>query len=173
MMPISIKHVIAAAASLTIQVSLSFIAFHDSAVAATAPAPSQPEALVAQVYRHLIADERNSPPRYSPPETIFAPRLKSLVVAARRRAHGDAPCGLDFVFWVNGQDYSIKDLNVTIGGSSTPGRATVIATFRNSGTPEKIVFDFQNVGGRWLLDDAHSVLGEEKWTFSKLLRCES
>ena len=59
------------------------------------------------------------------------------------------------------------------GVSSSSGRATVIATFHNSGAPEKIVFDFQNVSGRWLLDDAHSVEGEEKWTFSKLLRCES
>jgi len=167
-----VKRIILAAARLVIPISLSLAVFYNPAVAATAPGQPQPEALVAQVYGRLIADEHNSPQRYTPPETIYTPRLKALVAAARRSAQGEEPCGLDFEFWVDGQDYSLKDLTVTRGASSTPGRATVIATFHNLGTAEKIVFDFQDVSGRWLLDDAHSVGSANKWTFSKLLQCQ-
>jgi hypothetical protein len=159
--------------ALMIQIPLGLAGYPQVATAEPAPTLQEPESLVREVYRHLIADERNSPQRYSTPESFFAPSLKSLVAAARRKARGEAACGLDFVFWVNGQDYTITHLNVARGAASAPDRATVIATFRNMNTPEKIVFSFEHTGGRWLLDDAQSVGGDGKWTFSHLLRCES
>ena len=66
-------------------------------------AQPEPEVLVAQVYHRLIAAERSSK-GYEPPETFYTPRLKALVAASRRQAAGEAPCGLDFIFWINGQD---------------------------------------------------------------------
>jgi hypothetical protein len=138
---------------------------------AAASTPQPPEAMVAQVYHRLIAAERSSH-GYAPPETFYTPRLKALVAAARRKADGDAPCGLDFVFWFNGQDEKITDLSVTRGANTAPDRTTVTATFKNLGDPEKIVFDFRMIGGDWLLDDAHSVAGDTQWTFSRLLQCK-
>jgi hypothetical protein len=136
-----------------------------------ASAPQPPEALVAQVYHRLIAGE-HSGHDYDPPETFYTPHLKALVAAARRAAKGEEACGLDFVFWVDGQDEKLSDLVVTRGPDTAPDKTTVTATFKNLGTSEKIVFDFRLIGGRWLLDDAHDLLGESKWTFSRLLQCK-
>jgi hypothetical protein len=140
--------------------------------AMAAAAPQAPEAMVAQVYHRLIAAETGSK-GYGPPESFYTPRLTALVAAARRKAKGEAACGLDFIFWFNGQDYQITQLVVTRGPTTPAGRTTVTATFQNTGDPEKIVFDFQKIGGRWLLDDAHSLVGDSQWTFSRLLQCKS
>jgi hypothetical protein len=139
------------------------------AMAATASAP--PEVMVAQVYHRLIAAETGSQ-GYGPPETFYTPHLKALVAAARREAKGEAACGLDFIFWFNGQDDQITQLVVTRGPTTPAGRTTVTASFHNMSDPEKIVFDFQKLGGRWLLDDAHSLVGDSQWTFSRLLQCK-
>jgi hypothetical protein len=142
-----------------------------SLLLAGASAQQPPEAMVAQVYHRLIVAEQTSQ-GYEPPETFYTPRLKALVAAARRKAAGEAPCGLDFIFWFNGQDYTITDLSVTRGADAAPDKTTVTATFKNLGDAEKIVFDFRQIGGRWLLDDAHSLVGDSKWTFSRLLQCK-
>jgi hypothetical protein len=139
--------------------------------ALAAAAPQAPEAMVADVYHHLIAAETGSQ-GYGPPEDIYTPRLTALVAAARRAAKGEAACGLDFIFWFNGQDDRITQLVVTRGPTTPAGRTTVTATFHNMEDPEKIVFDFQKIRGRWLLDDAHSLVGDSQWTFSRLLQCK-
>jgi hypothetical protein len=130
-----------------------------------------PEAMVADVYHRLIAAETGSQ-GYGPPEDIYTPRLARLVAGARRAANGEAACGLDFIFWFNGQEDQITQLVVTRGPTTPVGRTTVTATFHNMADPEKIVFDFQKIGGRWLLDDAHSLVGDNQWTFSRLLQCK-
>jgi len=152
-------------------ITLLFALVMDANQARAASAPQAPEVLVAQVYHRLIAAETGSK-GYEPPETFYTPHLKALVAAARRAAKGEAPCGLDFIFWSNGQDDQITQLVVTRGATTPADRTTVTATFRNTGDPEKIVFDFQELGGRWLLDDAHSLVGDSQWTFSRLLQCK-
>ncbi len=126
--------------------------------------------MVAEVYHRLIAAENGSE-GYGPPETFYTPRLKALAAAARRKAKGEAACGLDFIFWFNGQDDQITQLAVTRGPTSA-NRTTVTATFHNMSDPEKIVFDFQKLGGHWLLDDAHSLVGDSRWSLSRLLQCK-
>lgn len=139
--------------------------------AAATAAPLAPEAMVADVYHRLIAAENGSQ-GYGPPESFYTPRLTARVAAARRAAKGEAACGLDFIFWFNGQDDRITQLIVTRGPTTPADRTTVTATFHNMDDPEKIVFDFRKIGGRWLLDDAHSLVGDSRWTFSRLLQCK-
>jgi hypothetical protein len=138
---------------------------------AIAAATQAPEAMVADVYHKLIAAETGSV-GYGPPEDIYTPRLTARVAAARRAAKGEAACGLDFIFWFNGQDDRITQLVVTRGPTTPAGRTTVTATFHNMEDPEKIVFDFQKIRGRWMLDDAHSLVGDSQWTLSRLLQCK-
>src|ERR1700677_230801 len=121
---------------------------------------TDPQAFVAEVYRHFDASEHGSD--YLPPEDIYTTRLKALFKEDDRRRHGEVGC-IEIVFWVNGQDWELKNLRVTsreVAGH--PDRRLVIATFINLGTPEEIYFDFQKVADRWLLDDAQSVKGE-RW----------
>ena len=129
---------------------------------------TDPAAFVTDVYRRFNASEHG--PNYLPPKKIYTPRLEALVAADDRRRHGEVGC-IDFVFWVNGQDWELNNVSVT--SQDVPGhpdRRLVIATFMGIGTPEEIHFDFQRIGGRWLLDDAQSLRGE-RWTLSTLLKC--
>ncbi|HTR36831.1 MAG TPA: DUF3828 domain-containing protein [Bryobacteraceae bacterium] len=122
-----------------------------------------PAKFVADVYRRLIADTS-----YEPADDIYSARLAKLIRDDRRRAKGEVGC-LDFVFWVNGQDWKITKLAITSADQGAD-RKTVIAKFRNLGDPQEIHFDFVRTGGRWLLDDAHSEAGP-RWTLSQILKC--
>lgn len=130
-----------------------------------------PIAFVKEIYGHYAAHKSGTD--YTAPDDVYTPRLKALFVRDEKWAKGEVGC-LEFDFWVNGQDYELKNVRVSsrpVAGH--PDRMVVIATFLNLGTPDEIHFDFQQIGGKWLLDDVHSVGGKaaERWTLSKLLMC--
>jgi len=128
---------------------------------------SDPASFVAEVYRNLAASESTNQ-SYLPPEHIYTPRLSKLLQDDKRRAKGEVGC-LDFVFWVNGQDWMITNLRIT-NGAASQDRTVVIARFVNIDMPEEIHFDFHRIAGGWLLDDVHSVK-EPRWTLSDILKC--
>jgi hypothetical protein len=125
-----------------------------------------PKTFVTEVYRRFMAESTRSP--YTPPGDIYTPGLEKLLSDDKRKAKGEAGC-LDFVFWLNAQDWKITNLTIT---SSADGqdRQTVVTKFRNSGEPQEMHFDFRRMSGRWLLKDAHS-LSAPPWTLSELLKC--
>ena len=132
--------------------------------AAFATEIQDPVAFVKDVY---FQTSKNA--RYEPPTDIYTPRLKALFEEDKRRAKGEVGC-IDFVFWTNGQDSQLKNVQVTgkaVDGK--PDRMLVVATFVNGGRQE-IHLDFQKLGDKWLLDDAQSLVGE-RWVLSKLLKC--
>jgi hypothetical protein len=124
---------------------------------------NDPVMFVSEVLRHF-ADTQS----YQPPEDIYTPRLGKLFSDDRKRAKGEVGC-LDFVFWVNGQDWTITKLDVKSGDSSQD-REIVIARFLNIDALQEIHFDFRRIAGRWLLDDVQSVK-EPRWTLSEILKC--
>jgi len=130
-----------------------------------------PVAFVTDVYKHYVAAQHGGD--YNPPENIYTSRLASLIAADRKKHKGEVGC-LDFDFWVDGQDYELK--NVQVSGQDAPGRVDqklVIAKFVNLGTAEEIHFEFRKIGGRWLIDDVESVKAKDSWTLSKVLQCKS
>ncbi len=128
---------------------------------------SDPLAFVKEVYRHFVED-KSTPNSYVPPQDIFTPRLKALIDNDRRQAKGEVGC-LDFDFWVNGQDWSIKSVAVT-QGPAIEDRQTIIAKFTNAGSREEMHLDFRKIGGRWMLDEVHRVTAPG-WTLSEVLKC--
>jgi hypothetical protein len=139
--------------------------------AAPAPKIDDPVAFVKEVYGHYAAHKPGQD--YTAPDDIYTPRLKALFVRDEKWAKGEVGC-LEIDFWVNGQDYELKNVSVSsrpVAGH--PDRMLVIATFLNLGTANEIHFDFQQIAGKWLLDDVHSVRGPvaERWTLSKILMC--
>jgi hypothetical protein len=126
-----------------------------------------PKTFVTEVYRRLIAGQ-STHSSYTPPEDIYTPRLEKLLRDDKRKAKGEVGC-LDFLFWLNAQDWTITHLAIT---SVDEGRArkTVITKFLNGGEPQEIHFDFRADTGRWLLDDVHS-LSAAPWTLSEILKC--
>ena len=122
-----------------------------------------PKGFVTEVYRRLLADSS-----YEPPADIYSARLGKLLRDDRRKAKGEVGC-LDFVFWVNGQDWKVTNLTITRSDDG-PDRKTVAAKFLNFGDPQEIHFDFRRNAGHWLLDEVQSVAGQ-KWTLSDILKC--
>ena|SRR5271154_3915133 len=126
-----------------------------------------PKTFVTEVYRRLVATQsKNS--SYSPPDGIYTARLAKLIREDQKKAKGEVGC-LDFVFWINGQDWEISSVTVT-STDDGPDRKTVIAKFHNTGEPQEIHFDFLRNAGRWQLDDVHS-LSAPPWTLSQILKC--
>ena len=129
-----------------------------------------PGEFVKDVYKKLAASETSTRGPYAPPTDIYSPRLAALFAADEARAKGEVGC-IDFDFWINAQDSELKEVRVTVRpASSETGSLMVIATFRN-GPLQEIHFDFKKIGGRWLLDDVHSVK-KPQWTLSALLKCQ-
>jgi hypothetical protein len=126
-----------------------------------------PKTFVADVYRRLIAAQSNKSD-YSPPDDIYSPRLEKLFRDDRRKAKGGVGC-LEILFWVNGQDYLIRDLTIT-SADQGPDRKTVTAKFMNIDRREEIRFDFLRDGKRWLLDEVHSAAATP-WTLSEIFKC--
>jgi hypothetical protein len=138
--------------------------------ALTLGAPSRitdPVSFVTEVYRHFV-DAESAGSSYIPPKDIYTAGLGKLFREDEKRAKGEVGC-LDFVFWVNGQDWTLTNLSVT-GGAAGQDRKDVVARFVNIGTPQEIHFDFRRVAGHWLLEDVHS-MKDPRWTLSQILKC--
>ncbi len=151
--------------------TLSAILAVAMADATQASTPTTPEAIVRGVYAGFIAQNDQFAPPYQPSERFYSPRLKALVAAARKQANGEAACGLDFMFWVDAQDYDVKSVDVSLVPAPDANTQIVVAAFTNIRQAEEIRFTFRRIGGRWRLDDAEEVLGH-RWVFSQLLRCK-
>ena len=137
--------------------------FSSVVVAPAATRIDDPKNFVTEVFRRFMTT-----PSYKPPEDIYTARLEKLIREDKRKSNGEVGC-VDFVFWLNAQDWKITNLNIT-SMDDGPDRKTVTAKFRNSGEPQEMHFDFRKTDGRWLLDDAHS-LTAPPWTLSELLKC--
>ena len=137
-------------------------------LSAATPPIQDPEAFVRGVYSRFVESSKTRHD-YNPPEDIYTPRLKALIDRDTRLAKGEVGC-LDFVFWVNGQDWSLTDVRVKSRAvEGHPDRRTVTATFVND-TPQEIEFDFQRTARGWLLDEVRS-RRDIPWTLSEILHC--
>src|SRR5580698_5963835 len=106
-----------------------------------------PKTFVTEVYRRFMA--QSSRPPYTAPGDIYTPSLQKLFSNDKRKAQGEVGC-LDFVFWLNAQDWKISNLTIT-SSADGPDRETVIAKFRNFREPQEMRFDFRRISSRWLL----------------------
>jgi len=147
--------------------ALAALSFSNVLLLSAATRIDDPKTFVAEVYRRLIATQ-STHSSYTPPDDVYTPRLEKLLRDDKRKAKGEVGC-LDFVFWINAQDWAITRLTVT-STDEGPERKTVITRFLNGGEPQEIHFDFRHTAGRWLLDDVHSV-SAPPWTLSELLKC--
>ena len=86
------------------------------------------------------------------PLSIYAPALRAEMVRDRGRDSNR----LDFDWLSGGQDEpKIAGLRVVTLNTSGPDRATVQATFTNSGEARVRRFELVRLGGVWLIVDVH------------------
>jgi len=151
------------------RVSSALAAFSFSSILLLSAATriEDPKSFVTEVYRRLVAAQ-STHSTYTPPGDIYTARLEKLLRDDQRKAKGEVGC-LDFVFWVNAQDWTITHLTIT-SADQGQDRKTVITKFLNGGERQEIHFDFRLNAGRWLLDDVHS-LSAPPWTLSEILKC--
>jgi hypothetical protein len=96
----------------------------------------------------------------------FSPRMRKLLAADKAYAKGEVG-RLDFDPIVNGQDWKLADLSVTLT-SQTGDKAVVEAKFNNLGNAEDLRYDLVRNGGRWLINEIQSMT-KPRWTMSKIL----
>ena len=159
--------------------SLIFGAFCLAQPALAAPRPTEPQAIVADVYAHLMIEQDRPTDalldRYNPPNDLYTPALAKAFAEEKRDAAGDLG-RLDFFFWVNGQDWKLADLSISERSVwRRPDRRVVAVAFSNFGQENSLLFYFQKVGGRWLIDDVESLdvtPGDEgdAWVLSLILK---
>jgi hypothetical protein len=147
--------------------ALAAFSFSSLLLLSAATRIDDPKTFVTEVYRRLVAAQ-STHSSYTPPDGIYTPRLEKLLRDDKRKAKGEVGC-LDFVFWINAQDWTITHLSITSADEGQE-RKTVITKFLNGGEPQEIHFDFRRNAGRWLLDDVHS-LSAPPWTLSEILKC--
>jgi hypothetical protein len=128
-------------------------------------APAQTAGDPVAVVRGLYpAYEHGKPPMLE--KQPFSARMRKLLAADRAYAKGEVG-RLDFDPIINGQDWKIADLSVTLV-SQAQDKAVVEATFNNLGEAEDLRYDLVHGGGRWLIDEIQSMT-KPRWTMSKIL----
>jgi hypothetical protein len=152
-------------AILALAISLTLLASGAVCAPARPSAISDPKTFVQETYRRLATDND-----YAPPQGIYTPRLQQLFDLEAREAGGEVG-RIDFDFWTNAQDWELHDIKVSSEPvEGAPGRRIVTARFRNLDRNEVILFYFQKIGTRWLLDDVRSDGGTERWVLSIILK---
>ncbi len=147
--------------------------------AAAATRIDDPKAFITRVYADLMKGQTdtgaNLDESVDPPDDIYTPSLQKAFDDEDKESDGELG-RLDFFFWVNGQDWRLSDVEVTERSVwRRPDRKVVAASFKNFDQESSLLFYFQKVGGRWLIDDVESidvVEGEEgsDWTLSLILK---
>lgn len=167
-----------------IEVLLASALFSGGLQAAPPPAAA-PEVVIADMRIAGVADPRafvaatyaryRASPNVPPPDQSYAysPRLKALFDAydSWSRQHEDLVGALDFDWWTNAQDYSIRNLSYRVIAEG-PDLRWIVARFDNHGRHEEIRFRFVRADRRWYLDDAMQGTGggDNGWTLSALLQ---
>lgn len=135
--------------------------FFASGPAAAATRIEDPKAFITRVYAGLMKGQTdtgaNLDESVDPPDDIYTPALAKAFAEEKRDSDGELG-RLDFFFWVNGQDWKLKDVEVTERSVwKRPDRRVVAVGFVNFDQENNLLFYFQKVGDRWLIDDVESV----------------
>jgi hypothetical protein len=153
--------------------------FFVSGPAAAATRIDDPKAFITRVYAGLMKGQTDIggslEESIDPPDDIYTPALQKAFDDEDKDSNGEIG-RLDFYFWVNGQDWKLSNVEVTERSVwKRPDRKVVAVGFRNFDQESNLLFYFQKVGGRWLIDDVESldiIKGEEgyAWVLSLILK---
>ena len=132
-------------------------------VACSQAAPgADPVATVQPLYAPYV-ENRN------PPELLNAapwtPELRGLIERARDLGRQRETPVIDFDPLIDGQDWHIEAVAVTLTSPPAEGRAEVAARFNNAGDDIEIKYDLVEVDGGWRVDNIRT----ENWSLRALL----
>jgi len=133
--------------------------------AAPAQPPADPVAYISAIYRAYMTLPFDKIPALE--HWALSPRLRSLIAADKAYAKGEVG-RLDFDPIIDGQDWKLSGLKVTLVSQSSDTAAIVDATFLNLGSKERIRFTLVRADGKWLIDEIEAV-NSPRWILSKIL----
>lgn len=141
--------------------ALVFVVFSTPAFAVA----NDPKAIVLDIYALIKANNE-----YDPPNTVFTPRLAKLLADDTADAKGEVG-RLDVSVWLNAQDSQLGPVTVTEAKTDDfrKDRQTVVAKVTDFGKVQTVVFYFEKIGGKWLVDDIRWT-GKDGWVLSLLLK---
>ena len=126
------------------------------ALAAHAPAPVTPQAIVQALYAPYAAGKDPADSAEDAIRRYAAPGLKRLIDkdnACMKREQGI--CNIDFDFLIAGQDGAPSHLKITEDAPTKQGQV-VHALFDNGG-PVEVRFHFVRQGAAWKIDDVENL----------------
>jgi len=131
------------------------------ALAAHAPQPATPHAIVQSLYAPYVADPhaKGEGPALSAVDSIrrfAAPRLKKLIAAddACLKTSGEI-CNIDFDILIAGQDWDLSKF--TISDDPAAGDRQVVHARFDNGGPVEVRFYFVKSRGAWTIDDVEDL----------------
>lgn len=123
---------------------------------------ADPVATVQALYAPYL-ENRNPPPlREAAPWT---PELRSLLQRAEELNRQSGEMVIDFDPIIDGQDWSIDAVAVTLAEPPHDGKAVVAARFTNLGAEVEVRYDLVETGGGWLVDNIRT----QNWSLRGIL----
>jgi Protein of unknown function (DUF3828) len=133
--------------------------------ACAAPKPgADPVSAVAPLYERYVAKQ-------NPPGLLeLAPwtrELRGLLSRAGELSEqrNEPNAVVDFDPIVDGQDWEISDVEVTLAAPPADGRAEVVARFKNFGQPVQLTYEMREEDGGWRVDNIRGA----HWTLRQML----
>jgi hypothetical protein len=83
----------------------------------------------------------------------MTPELAGLMTRASELPDATENGYLEFDPIIDGQDWDISDLSVTVVTPPANGAAVIRAQFKNLGEAKDVTFDMKEVNGTWLIDN--------------------
>lgn len=139
-------------------------------VAHPAFAAQEPADAIAAIYQAYIKAERN---KGMAPDQLalkyYSARRQAQIIALKKACKGKDPCLPDADFFIDGQNYKIRDLDVRTR-SKNAQKAEVEARFRNFDTAQRVVFSLVNEGKGWRIDDMEGGIEGARYTLDTMLK---
>jgi len=133
-----------------------------AAAACTQAQPgADPVAAIQPIYEPYVED-RNPPALLD--AAPWTPQMRDLLQRAREQSRGAEPV-IDFDPLIDGQDWDIDAVSVTLTQPPADGRAEVAATFNNAGEETRILYDMVEADGGWRVDNVRT----ENWSLREIL----
>jgi hypothetical protein len=123
---------------------------------------ADPIAAVQPIYAPYV-ENRNPPGLLD--VAPWTPELRDLLRSAQEASRETGEPVIDFDPIIDGQDWQIAAVAVTLEAPPADGRAEVAARFNNQGDEVEVIYDLVEADGGWRVDN----LRTENWSLRAIL----
>lgn len=135
-----------------------------AALAACSPAQpgTDPASTIQPLYEPFVQN-RNPPALLD--AAPWTDELRGLLQRAQEQGRDTGEPVIDFNPLIDGQDWEIDAVAVTLQEPAADGRAVVVARFNNAGDDVEVLYDMTEAEGGWRVDNIRT----ENWSLREIL----